>query len=87
MIQIYIFNEEGSAMDACSSRAMKRVNHFLAQDVETNLIDVTSIHQSESQSVSVWEGTNDWSYSFTITLVMNVHPSDMEKIHLMYMSS
>lgn len=87
MLQVYPFTGEGTSATLASTEARNKLNHFLAMDVETNLIDVTNVLQSESQSVSVWDGMNDWSYSFTITLVMNVHPSDIEKIREMYLSA
>lgn len=87
MLQVYPFTGEGTSATLASTEARNKLNHFLAMDVETNLIDVTNVLQSESQSVSVWEGMNDWSYSFTITLVCNVHPTDLDKIHKMYLAS
>lgn len=87
MLRVYVFTDEGSSADGASGRVMEKVNKFLAQDVETNLIDVTNILQSESSCCSQYEGMTDWNYSFSITLVMNVHQSDVEKIHQMYLSS
>lgn len=84
MLQAYTFTGEASTMTLASKEARTKLNRFLAMDVETNLIDITQIFQSESQSVSVWEGVNDWSYSFTITVFMNVVAGDVEKISQMY---
>jgi hypothetical protein len=87
MLQIYTFVGEAQSTPSAASEARNKVNHFLAKDQEANLVEVTQVLQSESQCVSVWDGTNDWSYSFSITLVCNIHAGDVEKIYQMYLAS
>lgn len=87
MLRVFVFTDERASADGASSLVMEKVNRFLAQDVETGLIEVINVLQSESSCCSQYEGMTDWNYSFSITLVCNVHQSDVEKLHERYMAS
>lgn len=80
MIQVYAFSDEGGSSKEASFGVSQKVNAF----IERADVEVTQVLQSESQSVSVWDGMNDWSYTSTITLVVKVPENRLERIQDLY---
>ena len=83
--QIYVFTSESSVAEDASAFVMSKVNKFL--DNAESMMEVKNTMQSESSCVSVYDGMNDWNYSFSITLVCSLRPmADPAKLRELYSS-
>lgn len=84
MYQIYPFTAERNNSVAATADARNQFNTFLASDI-AQVLDITQILQSESQTCSTESGMIEWSYTITFTVVAQLSPKHREAVQEKYM--